>query len=202
MIAYLEGTLLHKKPNSVIINVHGVGYQLTVPLSTFYELGEEGSSVALRVYTYVREDAISLYGFKTVREKELFEQLITVTGVGPRLGIVLLSGATVDELARAIGGGDLYRLTAVPGVGRKTAERIILELRGKMAAFAAPEEVPSSLQAVEEKAKLKEDIISALVNLGYQKGAAERAVSKTFLDKEHEFTFESALKRSLHLLAG
>jgi Holliday junction DNA helicase RuvA len=196
----LSGTLLSKKANLIVVDVHGVGYELNVPLSTFYLLGDEGTSVSLRVYTYVREDAIALYGFKTAREKEFFEFLLNVTGIGPRLAIGLLSGATVEELAQAIRTNDLHRLTAIPGVGRKTAERMVLELRDKMIKFAAPEALPASLQVL-EKAQMKEDLVSALVNLSYPRNSAEKAVSTVLADREQDANFESALKRALKILS-
>ncbi|HXM50773.1 MAG TPA: Holliday junction branch migration protein RuvA, partial [Pyrinomonadaceae bacterium] len=138
MIAYLSGTLLSKQPTSAIIDVAGVGYEVAIPVSTFYELGEIGSVAQLRIYTHVREDAIQLFGFKTARERELFLQLISVNGVGPSLAIKLLSGMSADEMIASIRTNNLVRLVAIPGVGRKTAERLVVDLREKMAALSSP----------------------------------------------------------------
>src|SRR6185295_4631298 len=139
MIAHLSGTLLSKEPNSVIVDVGGVGYEVIIPISTFYDLEEPGSNVKLRIYTHVREDALQLYGFKTLRERELFMRLISVSGIGPKLGITLLSGMSADEMIASIRTNNLARLTLIPGVGRKTAERLIMELREKVAELSSAE---------------------------------------------------------------
>src|SRR2546423_13077255 len=139
MIAHLSGTLLSKQATSVILDVGGVGYEVMIPLSTFYELEEVGSKVQLRIYTHVREDALQLYGFKSTRERELFMRLISVSGIGPKLGITLLSGMSADEMIASIRNNNLARLTLIPGVGRKTAERLVVELRDKVASLAAAE---------------------------------------------------------------
>src|SRR4029077_16319873 len=136
MIAHLSGTLLSKQATSVILDVAGVGYEVTIPLSTFYDLEEAGSKVQLRIYTHVREDALQLYGFKTARERELFLRLISVSGIGPKLGITLLSGMSAEEMIAAIRNNNLARLTLIPGVGRKTAERLVVELRDKIGTIA------------------------------------------------------------------
>ena len=138
MIAHLSGMLLSKQPTSAIVDVGGVGYEVVIPLSTFYELGENGSQVQLRIYTHVREDALQLFGFKTARERELFLQLISVNGVGPSLAIKLLSGMNADEMIASIRTNNLVRLVAIPGVGRKTAERLVVDLRDKIAALSSP----------------------------------------------------------------
>ena len=143
MIAYLSGKLLAKQANTVIIDVGGVGYEVMIPLSTFYELGEEGSDVSLRIYTNVREDAIQLFGFRTTRERELYLKLISVQGIGAKSGISMLSGLSADEIVTAIRTDNLARLTSIPGVGRKTAERLVIELRDKLNEFTA--------QATEER---------------------------------------------------
>src|SRR6185369_5185159 len=150
MIAHLNGKLLTKEPNAVIVDVAGVGYEVNIPLSTFYELENEGSNVQLRIYTHVKEDALQLYGFKTTRERELFVNFISVSGIGPKLGIALLSGMSTDELIASIKSNNLARLTLIPGVGRKTAERLIVDLREKMTALAAsqiPEETGVGLES-------------------------------------------------------
>src|SRR3982074_819659 len=139
MIAHLSGTLLSKQANLVILDVAGVGYEVTIPLSTFYELEELGSKVQLRIYTHVREDALQLYGFKTARARELFMRFVSVSGIGPKLGITLLSGMSADEMIASIRTNNLARLTLIPGVGRKTAERLVIELRDKIAALSSAE---------------------------------------------------------------
>lgn len=168
MIGYLKGTLLEKKPSSALIEVNGVGYIVTIPVSTFLELPDEGSTLALFTYTHVREDILALYGFRTQREKHLFERLLSVSQVGPKVAIAFLSGMTVDDLATAIQRQDIARLSTIPGVGRKTAERVVLELREKMTAVMAEE-----AKTPEEK-PVREDLISALINLGYHRQLAEK----------------------------
>src|SRR6266576_1423676 len=138
MIAHLSGTLLSKQPTSAIVDVGGVGYEVAIPLSTFYDLGENGSQVQLRIYTHVREEALQLYGFKTARERELFLQIISVSGIGPKIAITLLSGMGANEIIASIRTNNLARLTSIPGVGRKTAERLVVELRDKIAALSSP----------------------------------------------------------------
>ena len=138
MIAHLSGTLLSKQPNSVIVDVGGVGYELIIPVSTFYELEDTGANTQLRVYTHVREEALQLYGFKTARERELFLQIISVSGIGPKIAITLLSGMNANEIIASIRTNNLARLTSIPGVGRKTAERLVVELRDKITALSSP----------------------------------------------------------------
>ncbi len=202
MIAHLSGTLLSKQATSVIVDVAGVGYELAIPLSTFYDLGEIGEPVQLRVYTHVREDALQLYGFKTARERELFLQLISVNGVGPALAIKLLSGMNADEMIASIRTNNLVRLVAIPGVGRKTAERLVVDLRDKIAALSSPalEEEFAAKAAVEgaptTTEAMRNDAMSALANLGYQKAAVEKAV-KTAVDEGGELSVEVILRRSL-----
>src|SRR5947207_10881844 len=182
MIAHLSGTLLAKQATSVIVDVAGVGYDVAIPLSTFYELDEPGSPVQLRIYTHVREDALQLYGFKTSRERELFLQLISVSGVGPGLAIKLLSGMNADEMIAAIHTNNLARLVSIPGVVRKTAERLVVDLRDKIAALSSRElEEEFAAKAAAGGASTSPDSIhgdalSALQTLGYQKSAAEKAV--------------------------
>ena len=206
MIGYLSGTLLSKQATSVIVDVGGVGYDVAIPLSTFYELGEIGEPVQLRVYTHVREDALQLYGFKTARERELFLQLISVNGVGPGLAIKLLSGMNADEMIASIRTNNLVRLVAIPGVGRKTAERLVVDLRDKIAALSSPalEEEFAAKAAVEgaptTTEAMRNDAMSALANLGYQRSAVEKAV-KNAVDEGGELSVEVILRRSLRSLA-
>jgi Holliday junction DNA helicase RuvA len=199
MIAHLSGTLLAKQATSVILDVGGVGYEVIIPLSTFYEMEEPGARVSLRIYTYVREDTLQLYGFKTARERELFLRLISVNGVGPKLAIAMLSSLTADEIIMAIRTNNLARLTSVPGVGRKTAERLIIELRDKVATLAETvAEAPVAGSLSEDS--LREDTLSALLNLGYPKAAAEKAIAQALCDGG-ELTVQEILRRSLRLLA-
>ena len=203
MIAQLSGKLVHKQPNTVIIDVGGVGYEATIPVSTFYELGEPGTQVSLKIHTHVREDLIQLFGFWTTSEKELFSKLTSVSGVGPKLAITMLSGMPASELILAITSNDLVRLTAMPGVGRKTAERVVVELRDKLAALAAAqrEAEPVSVrgEAASEPA-VRDDTVAALMALGYPKAMAERAVSDA-IREEGDRTIEAVLKRSLRRLS-
>jgi Holliday junction DNA helicase RuvA len=201
LIAHLAGKLIQKQPNAVIVDVGGVGYELTVPLSTFYELGEVGAEVALRAYTYVREDALQLFGFRTDLEKQLFLLLTSVSGVGPKLAITLLSGMSASDLIRALRDNNLARLTGIPGVGKKTAERLVVELRDKVTKLTietAAESVP--VAAGFAGSAISDDVISALINLGYQKTMAEKAVAKVF-KVNPDVTFETALKLALGSLA-
>jgi len=205
MIAYLTGTLLSKHATAVIIDVSGVGYEVSIPISTFYELEELGSRVQLRIYTHVREDALQLYGFKTARERELFMRLISVSGIGPKLGITLLSGMSAEEMIGAIRNNNLARLTLIPGVGRKTAERLVVELRDKIGTLVGTEStdesgVPAGPSEVMVADAVHADALSALVNLGYQRTAAEKAITFA-LNEGGEITVESILRRSLRRLA-
>ena len=172
MIAHLRGKLLAKHPNQAIVETAGVGYDVTISVPTFSDLPAAGSEVALHIHTHVRDDAIALYGFLRSSEKALFEKLITVSGIGPTLAIKILSGMAADEMVGAIRGNDVARLTRIPGIGRKTAERMVLELRDKLPdAGAAPASALPAMSAMEE------DVLSALVNLGYQRAAAEKALA-------------------------
>jgi holliday junction DNA helicase RuvA len=202
MIAHLTGKLIQKQPNSVIIDVGGVGYELIVPLSTFYELGETGTEVSLRAYTYVREDALQLFGFKSDGEKRLFLLLTSVSGIGPRLAITLLSGLSPEEIIQAIRENNLARLVSVPGVGKKTAERLVVELKDKVATAVWTEVAAraAASSGSSQSSALRDDVVSALVNLGYQRPAAERALNDALKD-EPSASFEGALKRALRTLS-
>ncbi len=202
MIAHLSGILLSKQPNIVIVDVGGVGYEVTIPLSTFYDLGEEGSAVALRIYTHVREDALQLFGFRTEREKKLFLQLTSVSGIGPKLAITILSGMSAEELIPAIRGNDLARLVNIPGVGKKTAERLVVELKDKVSALSSPEleEQFRIAAGTGSKTNIADDILSALINLGFQKAAAEKAVNAT-MQENPDANFSQLTKLSMRKLA-
>ncbi|MBM3784507.1 MAG: Holliday junction branch migration protein RuvA [Acidobacteria bacterium] len=198
MIAHLRGTVLEKHPNSVILEAGGVGYELTIPVSTFSQLPEAGKEAKLRVHTHVREDAFLLYGFGTAEEKLLFEKLITVSGIGPRVAVTALSGIAPAELVQAIKGGDLVTLTRVPGIGKKTAERMVVELRDKLdIAFAGQAAV--AFVKGESLSELELDLISALVNLGSQRPNAETAVRKAKAANPNG-DFEALFRKSMELV--
>jgi Holliday junction DNA helicase RuvA len=198
MIAHLRGRLLEKHPNRVIVDVNGVGYDVHVPLSTFYEMAETGEEIALRIHTHVREDALLLYGFATPLELQIFERLISVSGIGPKLALAVLSGIEPNELVSAIRTANVARLTGIPGIGKKIAERIGLELKDKMASFVAAEMAASHTTAAGET--LRDDVLSALMNLGYHRPLAERAVDSA-LKKSAGSSFETLLKHALRELA-
>src|SRR6201982_2816341 len=174
MIGLLRGRLLEKRPNQVILDVAGVGYLVAIPLSTFATLGELHGEVTLLIHTHVREDALALYGFVSAREKHFFELLLSASGVGPTLALKILSGMNVEELIPAIRGSDLARLTRIPGVGRKTAERIVVELKDKLETVA----IEAGKPAPASPAGIEADVVSALVNLGYDGRAAETVVGE------------------------
>ena len=196
MIAHLRGTILDKQPNRIVIDVHGVGYDVFVPLSTFYGLGDSGSEIALRIHTHVREDALMLYGFATELEQQLFERLISVSGIGPKLALAVLSGIEPPDLMRAIERSDLARLTAIPGVGKKTSERIVLELKDRLP--RAPVVAAAAGDAGEPG--LRDDVLSALMNLGYHRPLAEKAV-ETAVKATPDANFEHTLRQALRELA-
>ena len=189
MIAHLRGTLMQKDPARVVIDVHGVGYEVCVPVTTFSSLPATGSEVSIDIHTHVREDVIALYGFSTRRERVIFEKLMTISGIGPKLAVTILSGGSVEELVGAIKRGDLARLTAIPGVGKKTAERIILELKDKFQDFAE----------VAAKPPVQNDVVSALENLGYTRGMAEGALNRA-ANGDGEAAFDVLFKRALQIL--
>jgi Holliday junction DNA helicase RuvA len=205
MIAHLSGKLIDRHATSVVLDVNGVGYEVTIPVTTFYDLEEAGQTVSLRIYTHVREDTLQLFGFKTLRERELFQMLISVSGIGPKSGVAMLSGMSADEIITAIRTNNLARLTSIPGVGKKTAERLVLDLRDKMAALSSPalEEQAASATAAGAPASedsLREDALSALTNLGYQRAAAEKAVTHA-MQEGGDLSVELILRRSLRTLS-
>ncbi len=197
MIAHLRGRLLRKSPQEVVVDTGGVGYRVSIPVSTFYRLGEEGAEVSLRVHTHVREDTLALFGFLTAHEQDLFERLIQVAGVGPKLAVNILSGIEAAELAAALRGSDIARLTRVPGVGKKTAERLVLELKDKMPPVADPE----TAEEAPAETTTKEDLLSALAHLGYSRGEAERGVDRA-LREDGSGKFEDLLRRALQIVSG
>ena len=198
MIASLRGRVLDKQPNKVVVDVQGVGYELHVPLSTYYDVGDEGSEVTLRVHTHVREDALQLYGFLTALEQHVFERLIGISGIGPKLAIAVLSGSDTRELVEAVQRADVARLTRIPGIGKKTAERIVLELKERFAELAMPAGAGAPAAAAEGD-RLRDDLLSALQNLGYHRPLAEKAVDATMTSPAAR-TFEDALKAALREL--
>lgn len=198
MIAFLRGRVLEKQPNRIIIDVQGIGYEVHVPLSTYYDVGDEGADVTVRVHTHVREDALQLYGFLTDLERQLFERLIGISGIGPRLAIAVLSGVDARDLLTAVQRGDVARLTAIPGIGKKTAERIVLELRDRLSHLAvAP--VAGAPAPAPEGERMRGDLVSALLNLGYHRPQAEKAADSA-VSVSADTTFELALKHALREL--
>jgi len=190
MIAHLRGKLARKDPARVVVDVNGVGYEVFVPLTTFTALPDAGSEVSIDVHTHVREDMIALYGFSTRRERIIFEKLMTISGIGPKLAVTILSGGSVEDLVSAIKRSDLARLTAIPGVGKKTAERIILELKDRLQDFA---------DAAPAKSAVESDVLSALENLGYLRAHAEAAMRRA-VDGDRDPAFDVLFKRSLQIL--
>ena len=198
MIAHLRGRILEKQPTRVVVDVSGVGYDVAVPLSTFYGLGEPGGEVALRVHTHVREDALALYGFATALELDLFNRLISISGIGPKLALAVLSGIEPPDLVAAIERGDVARLTAIPGVGKKTSERIVLELRDRL-----PRAHPAAAALAgggTDGLIVRDDLLSALMNLGYHRPLAEKAVDAA-IKSTPDGGFERLLKHALRELA-
>ena len=200
MIAQIRGVLVYKSLDYLVVDVNGVGYKIHVPLSTFYQLPDIDSTVKLNTYTHVREDLFHLYGFLTKQERDLFQLLIGVSGIGPRLAINILSGISVGDLCKALSEGDIGRLSATPGVGKKTAERMVLELRDKIRTVYISDE--PSIVIERENEKIETDVISALINLGYKKAVAENAIeiAKNTL-KTDTSVLEDLLKEALRVLS-
>ena len=195
MIGSLRGKLIEKRPNQLLVDVNGVGYQVQIPLSTFAGLGALHAEASLLIHTHVREDQITLYGFVTAREKQCFELLISASGVGPSLALKILSGMSIEELVPAIRKSDLAQLVKIPGVGRKTAERIVVELRDKLVVIDVPEAGRPSTRS-----QLEDDVASALMNLGYDEKSVERAVEKSRAASGNDF--EKLLRSSLQILGS
>jgi Holliday junction DNA helicase RuvA len=189
VIAWLRGKLVEKEPARVVIDVHGVGYEVFIPTTTFTAMPAPGSDVTLDIHTHVREDALALYGFSSRHERRVFERLITISGIGPRLAVTILSGGSVEGLVGAIRRGDLARLTSIPGVGKKTAERIVVELKDKL----------QDLSAEAPKPVVETDVLSALENLGYSRPSAEAAIRRA-VNGDEDASFEVLFKRALQIL--
>ena len=194
MIAHLRGKLLVKHPNQAIVDAGGVGYEVTISVPTFSELPAAGTEVALHIYTHVREDVIALYGFLRAAEKQLFEKLITVSGIGPKLAITILSGMPAPEMMTSIRSNDIARLTRIPGIGKKTAERMVLELRDKLPSPAA-----EAVAAVSKWSAVEQDVLSALVNLGYQRALADKALAAP--TRSSPADFDSLFRAALSALS-
>jgi Holliday junction DNA helicase RuvA len=197
VIAHLRGRVLRKSPQDLVVDVGGVGYRVFIPVSTFYRVGEEGDEIGLRIHTHVREDTLALFGFLTAAEQEIFERLIAVAGVGPKLAVGILSGIEAAELVSALRANDLVRLTRIPGVGKKTAERLVLELKDKMPALAA---LAPEAPVAAAPASPKDDLVSALANLGYSRPEVERAVDRALVE-DAGGRFEDLLRRALQEVA-
>jgi Holliday junction DNA helicase RuvA len=200
MIAHLRGTLLEKHPNQIIVDVQGVGYDVIIPVSTFSSLPDTGAEVRLRIHTHVREDAISLFGFNSQQEKQLFEKLISVSGIGPKLAVTVLSGLATADLVNSIRNGQVDHLVRIPGVGKKTAERMVLELRDKLETVAVG--LPAAAEertAASAMTETEQDVLSALINLGCNRPAAEAAIRKAKSGGTAP-EFEPLFRRSLELV--
>jgi Holliday junction DNA helicase RuvA len=198
VIAQLRGRILEKQPNRIVLDVNGVGYDVSVPLSTFYGLGDSGAEIILRIHTHVREDALALYGFATTLEQELFERLIGISGIGPKVALAVLSGIEPAELMRAIERADVARLTGIPGIGKKTSERIVLELKDRLPRAVVAAVSPG--EAVAAPDSMRDDVLSALLNLGYHRPLAEKAVASA-IKAAPDGGFERTLKQALRELA-
>ena len=202
MIGFLSGKILEKEANTLIVDVGGVGYEVTIPLSTFYELGDLGSDVILQIFTYVREDALQMFGFKTTQERDLYLKLISVQGIGAKSGITMLSGMSAVEIVAAIRSNNIARLVAIPGVGKKTAERMVIELRDKIGELSAGAAASSAAAAGADGSpdSVFDDALSALVNLGYQRNAAEKALQEAAKNGA-EMNVQKLLRSALQKLA-
>jgi holliday junction DNA helicase RuvA len=200
MIAYVRGTIFSKNPQSVVVDIHGIGYQIFIPLSTFYQLPDETKTVSLYVYTHVREDILQLFGFQTETEKQVFLLLISVSGIGPKVALNILSGMGFEELLNAIVREDSDKISSIPGVGKKTSQRIILELKEKASKIAEGIEVTPEAKLEIRDREIYEDALSALINLGYPSKAAKKAIEAA-LRNGHEMNIEMLLKEALRNLA-
>jgi len=203
MIARISGMLLYKSVQAITLDVHGIGYRVFVPLTTFYELPETGQSITLHIHTHVKEDAINLFGFHTLEERNLFQVMISVSGIGPRLAMNILSGISVGDLVDAITGGNLRRLLNIPGVGRKMAERLVLELKDKVLKLDRGQTAPHDHAAPRSPEEaVKEDALSALINLGYKNAAARDVIEKIMKDTTEIPALDLLLKSALQQLSG
>ena len=202
MIALISGKIVYKGISHVIVDVHGVGYRIFIPLTTFYELPEAGQIITLHVHTNVKQDAINLFGFYTVQERDLFQLMISVSGIGPKMSMNILSGISAQELLRAISSGNVGKLVNIPGVGKKMAERLILELKEKVIKKMMIERMPAADNQHQVREIIIEDVLSALVNLGYKSNVARDALDKAMHSSEEELGMDKLLKKTLKILAG
>lgn len=202
MIALISGKIAYKGISHVIVDTQGVGYRIFIPLTTFYELPAVGQNVTLYVHTHVKQDAINLFGFYTLQEKELFQLMISVSGIGPKIAMNILSGISAQELLRAISRADVGKLVSIPGVGKKMAERLILELKEKVIKKMLMEKMPTADDQHKANEIIIEDVLSALVNLGYKSNAAKDALDKVLQSSEKELVMDQLLKKTLKILAG
>jgi len=202
MIALINGKIVHKGISHVIVDVNGVGYRVFIPLTTFYELPDAGQQITLHIHTNVKQDAINLFGFHTIQERDLFQLMISVSGIGPKIAMNILSGISARDLLEAISGGHVGKLVNIPGVGKKMAERLILELREKVLKKMMLEKIPEEDMKSRAGDIIREDVLSALVNLGYKSNVAKDAVDKVMRSSEEEMGMDTLLKKTLKILAG
>ena len=202
MIAMLSGKIAYKGISHVVVDAQGVGYRVFIPLTTFYALPETDQAITLHIHTSVKEDAIHLFGFYTREERELFQLMISVSGIGPKVALNILSGISSAELLEAISAGNLTRLMAIPGIGRKMAERLILELKEKVMKKIAADAIPAADAKQKQAEMMREDVLSALMNLGYKAGAARDALEKAARDLKEDPAMDQLLKKALKILAG
>jgi Holliday junction DNA helicase RuvA len=202
MIALINGLLIYKSISHVIVEANGIGYQIFIPLTTFYELPDTNQKVTLHIHTHVRQDDISLFGFGTGEEKTVFELMISVSGIGPKLAMNILSGISAEELVRAVSHGNLERLVSIPGVGKKTAERMILELKDKVVKLSTYEAVYKDDGDIRVYDSIIDDVLSALINLGYKSQRAREVMDKIIKESPESLTLDILLKKALKILAG
>ena len=202
MIALISGKIVYKGISHVVIDAHGVGYRIFIPLTTFYELPEAGQIITLHVHTHVKQDAINLFGFYTVQERDLFQLMLSVSGIGPKMSMNILSGISVPEMLRAISSGDVRKLISIPGLGKKLAERLILELKEKVVKKMMAEEMPALDNQQKINEIIREDVLSALINLGYKSNIAQDALDKVLYTSAKELAMDQLLKKTLKILSG
>jgi Holliday junction DNA helicase RuvA len=202
MIALIKGKIAYKGISNVVVDTQGVGYRIFIPLTTFYELPESGQMVTLHIHTNVKQDAINLFGFYTLQERDLFQLMISVSGIGPKIAMNILSGISANDLLQAISSGDLGKLVSIPGVGKKMAERLILELKEKVIKKMIAENIPAADTEHKASEIVKEDALSALVNLGYKSNVAKDALDRVLQVAEQELAVDQLLKKTLKIIAG
>jgi Holliday junction DNA helicase, RuvA subunit len=202
MIALISGKIVYKGISHVVIDAHGVGYRIFIPLTTFYELPEAGQIITLHVHTHVKQDAINLFGFYTVQERDLFQLMLSVSGIGPKMSMNILSGISVQEMLRAISSGDVRKLISIPGLGKKLAERLILELKEKVVKKMMAEEMPAIDNQQKINEIIREDVLSALINLGYKSNIAQAALDKVLYTSAKELAMDQLLKKTLKIISG